>query len=117
MKTAENKLDPAQSLQIITEAITKTKENLKAHGFLFLLWGWLIAIASISFFILQAYTTFKWFFSSFPDTSPGGHHPNRPELYPRKPADRNLCGVLSKKNVAGIGHQFYHRSRNERDRN
>jgi len=66
METAENKLDPVQSLHIITEAIAKTKENIKAHGFLFLLWGWLIAIASISFFILQAYTSFRWFFLPFP---------------------------------------------------
>jgi uncharacterized membrane protein len=66
MEAIEDKLDPAQSLQMITEVIAKTKENIKEHSFLFLLWGWLMAIASFSFFILRSYTSFTLFFLPFP---------------------------------------------------
>lgn len=66
METTEDKLDPAQSLQMITDVIGRTKENIKTHSFLFLLWGWLIAVASFSFFILHTYTSFKLFFLPFP---------------------------------------------------
>src|SRR3982074_3315584 len=66
METTEENLDPAQSLQMITAVIAKTKENIKEHNFLFLLWGWLIAVASFSFFILHTYTAFKLFFLPFP---------------------------------------------------
>jgi hypothetical protein len=66
MEAIENKLDPAQSLQMITDVIARTKENIKEHSFLFLLWGWLIAVASFSFFILHTYTSFKLFFLPFP---------------------------------------------------
>jgi hypothetical protein len=66
MEAIEDKLDPAQSLQMITEVIAKTKENIKEHSFLFLLWGWLMAIASFSFFILHSYTSFALFFLPFP---------------------------------------------------
>ncbi len=66
MEAFEEELDPAQSLQVITAVIAKTKENIKEHSFLFLLWGWLIAIASFSFFMIHAYTSFKLFFLPFP---------------------------------------------------
>src|SRR5260221_14450794 len=66
MEAFEEELDPAQSLQVITAVIAKTKENIKEHSFLFLLWGWLIAISSFSFFMIHAYTSFKLFFLPFP---------------------------------------------------
>src|SRR3979490_1237189 len=66
MAAIEDNLDPARSLQMITEVIARTKENIKSHSFLFLLWGWLIAVASFSFFILHTYTSFKLFFLPFP---------------------------------------------------
>lgn len=66
METLEEELDPAQSLQVITAVIKKSKENIKEHSFLFLLWGWLIAVASFSFFMIHAYTSFKLFFLPFP---------------------------------------------------
>src|SRR5260221_6990181 len=66
MEAFEEELDPAQSLQVITGVIAKSKENIKEHSFLFLLWGWLIAIASFSFFMIHAYTSFKLFFLPFP---------------------------------------------------
>ncbi|MGO4295001.1 hypothetical protein [Chitinophaga sp. RAB17] len=66
MDTREHHLDPAQSLEVIAAVIAQTKENIKGYSFLYLLWGWLIAIASFSFFFLHHYTSFKYFFLPFP---------------------------------------------------
>jgi hypothetical protein len=66
MTTEEKPLSPKESLQLITDAIVRTKENIKKNSFPFLLWGWLIAIASFSFFLLHQYTSFQYFFLPFP---------------------------------------------------
>jgi hypothetical protein len=66
MEILENELNPMQSLQMIAEVISKTRENIKEHSFCFLLWGWLIAVASFLFYILRTYTSFKLFFLPFP---------------------------------------------------
>jgi hypothetical protein len=66
MTTEENSLTPQENLQLITDAITRTKENIKQNSFPFLLWGWLIAIASFSFFLLHQYTSFQYYFLPFP---------------------------------------------------
>src|SRR5258708_8655900 len=66
MEAFEEELDPAQSLQVIEDEIAKRKEYIKEHSFLLLLWGWLIDIASFSFFMIHAYTSFKLFFLPFP---------------------------------------------------
>jgi hypothetical protein len=62
----EHTLSPQESLNIIADTISRTKENIKENSFYFLLWGWLIAIASFSFFFLQKYTNFEYYFLSFP---------------------------------------------------
>jgi hypothetical protein len=65
--TAEEKpLSHQESLHLITDAIARTNENIKQNSFPFLLWGWLIAIASFSFFLLQHYTSFQYYFLPFP---------------------------------------------------
>jgi hypothetical protein len=66
MEPIENELTPIQSMQMITEVIAKTKENIKTHSYPFLLWGWLIASASLLFFVLHTYTSFTLFFLPFP---------------------------------------------------
>jgi hypothetical protein len=66
MDTAENKLSPSDSLKLITDVISKTRDNIKTQSFCFLLWGWLIAAASILFYILQQFTSSKLFFLPFP---------------------------------------------------
>lgn len=66
MNTTEHNLEPAQSLQLITEMIGRTRENLKVHSFLYLVWGWIIALASLLFFVLHTYTSSRWFFLPFP---------------------------------------------------
>lgn len=62
----DHTLTPQQSLAIISQAIAQTKENLKGHSFIFLLWGWLLAAASLLRFLLQTQTGFKYYFIPFP---------------------------------------------------
>ncbi|HEV3325186.1 MAG TPA: hypothetical protein VG052_06255, partial [Puia sp.] len=66
MKPEERSLLPQESLALIAEAILKTKENFRENSRFFLLWGWLIAAASLGFFALRQYTGTKLFFLPFP---------------------------------------------------
>jgi hypothetical protein len=66
MEAIENEVNPAESLKMISKVIGKTKENIRLHSFPFLLWGWLITIASLLFFVLRSYTHFKSYFLPFP---------------------------------------------------
>jgi hypothetical protein len=62
----ENPLLPKESLDLIADAISKTTDNFKENSFYFLVWGWLIAIASFSFFLLHNFTSFQYYFLPFP---------------------------------------------------
>lgn len=62
----ERPLLPHESLALIAETIRKTKENFREKSRFFLLWGWLIAAASIGFFLLRQYTETRFFFLPFP---------------------------------------------------
>ncbi|KAF2340405.1 hypothetical protein [Flavobacterium tistrianum] len=62
----EIKLTPQESLKLIAEVISQTKENFRSHSFIFLLWGWTLAIASILQFLIQTKTNFKYHFLPFP---------------------------------------------------
>jgi hypothetical protein len=66
MTTEEKSLSPQESLQLITDAIIRTRESIKENSFPFLLWGWLITIASFSFFLLQQFTLSEYYFMPFP---------------------------------------------------
>ena len=48
----EKQLTEQESLQIIHEMIAAAKNNIKADSFIFLLWGWLVFIASTAQYIL-----------------------------------------------------------------
>ena len=52
METEEKQLTQEESLRIIHEMISAAKNDVKADAFIFLLWGWLVFVASISQFIL-----------------------------------------------------------------
>jgi hypothetical protein len=52
METEEKELTQEESLRIIHEMISAAKNDVKADAFIFLLWGYLVFIASISQFIL-----------------------------------------------------------------
>jgi hypothetical protein len=62
----EEVLSPQRSLDLIAAVIRKTKENIHENSFGFLLWGWLIAIASFALFVLHRYTGTKYYFIPFP---------------------------------------------------
>ena len=51
-------LDPRESLEVISQAINQTKENIRAQSAYYLIWGWLVAIAAFTSFIIQNYTEF-----------------------------------------------------------
>lgn len=66
MEIEEKYLSPQEGLEIITNAIAVTKANIKQNSFTFLLWGWLVAIASFFFLFLQHYTLTRLYFLPFP---------------------------------------------------
>ncbi|WP_205529515.1 hypothetical protein [Taibaiella koreensis] len=66
MEMEEKSLSPQEGLQLIADAIAMTKGNIRQNSFSFLLWGWLVAIASFLFFILQHYTLTQFYFLPFP---------------------------------------------------
>lgn len=49
METTFNEKD---SIRVITEMIENSKSNLKDNSFFYLLWGWLVLIASVTSFVL-----------------------------------------------------------------
>lgn len=55
----EENITPEQSLQIIQSMIHKTRDNLAANSFYFLLWGWLVFTAALLHFGLMTYTSFS----------------------------------------------------------
>ena len=61
----EESFSPEESLQVIQTMIEKTKSKVVDNSFYFLLWGWLVFIASIGQFILKVivqtpYHYFVW---------------------------------------------------------
>ena len=58
----EKQLDEQLSLQIIKEAIENAKSNMKDNGIFYLLWGWLVLIASLLEFGLLRFsdTPYHW---------------------------------------------------------
>jgi hypothetical protein len=47
MENSEKQMTPEESLNLIGEVISNTRNNLKTDSFFFLLWGWLIIVASL----------------------------------------------------------------------
>jgi hypothetical protein len=47
MENSEKQMTPEESLSLIGEVISNTRNNLKTDSFFFLLWGWFITIASL----------------------------------------------------------------------
>lgn len=48
----ETNLSHTESMKIIQEMIATSKNNLKDNSFFYLLWGWLVLVASITHFVL-----------------------------------------------------------------
>jgi hypothetical protein len=64
----EQTLNPNESLALITETISKTKEDIRQHSFNFLLWGWLLIAAVAARYLIQNFTDSQHFFVPFPIT-------------------------------------------------
>lgn len=54
----EKELTSEQSLEIITRMIHVTKGNVQQSSFYFLLWGWIVVLASLAQFYLDQYTDY-----------------------------------------------------------
>ncbi|NIJ52738.1 hypothetical protein [Dyadobacter arcticus] len=59
-------LTPEESLSLIAETISKSRDSIRENSFGFLLWGWLVSSASFASFLLQLLTNFKYHFIPFP---------------------------------------------------
>lgn len=59
MENKKATLSSEKSLEIITEMINRTKMNIRHGAFHLLFWGWLIAILSLSEYILDMFTEFE----------------------------------------------------------
>lgn len=58
-----NKLSPEKSLELITQVIIQARNKFEHNGFIYMFWGVLTAITSISQFILlkNEYYTINWY--------------------------------------------------------
>ncbi len=58
-----DKLSPEKSLELITQVITQARNKFEENGFIYMFWGVLIAITSISQFILlkNEYYNINWY--------------------------------------------------------
>lgn len=52
-------LSPKESLEIITDAINSTRENVKEYSYSFSFWGWLVILGCLSNYYLANFTTTK----------------------------------------------------------
>jgi hypothetical protein len=52
METNDKVLTPEESLQLISRTIAGIKENYKKDNYYFILWGWIVSLASISQFAM-----------------------------------------------------------------
>src|SRR5580693_5020712 len=56
----EESLSPQESLVLIQSMIDKTKASVADNSFYFLLWGWLVFIASIGQYVLKVVFNSPW---------------------------------------------------------
>ena len=58
-----NKLSPEKSFELITQVITQARNKFEENGFIYMFWGALIAVTSISQFILlkNEYYDINWY--------------------------------------------------------
>jgi len=63
----ETKFTEQQSIKVIQEMIENTKAKFRDNGFFYLLWGWLVLIASTSHFIMMS-MGIEYFWVAWPVT-------------------------------------------------
>jgi hypothetical protein len=62
----EKKFDEKQSLQVISEMIDTAKDRIADNGFWYLLWGYLVFVASISHYILMVIVEWEYAWLPWP---------------------------------------------------
>lgn len=62
----EKPLSPQESMDVIMRAISRTKDDVRANSFYFMLWGWLMTVASFGFFVLMEFVHTPFAFIPFP---------------------------------------------------
>jgi hypothetical protein len=55
MENVEKEFTPEESLQLISQVISKTRRNIKVASFFFILWGWTMVFASLACFFVIKY--------------------------------------------------------------
>jgi hypothetical protein len=55
MENVEKEFTPEESLQLISQIITKARRNIKIAGFFFILWGWVTVFAALTCFFIIKY--------------------------------------------------------------
>ncbi|WP_207492146.1 hypothetical protein [Aridibaculum aurantiacum] len=59
MQKNENAMHPADSLQLIESMINRAKNNFSDNGHLYLIWGWVVLLCSVSHFVLWKFFGFR----------------------------------------------------------
>jgi len=62
----EQSFTTEQSLELISNMISKAKDNFRENSFLFLLWGWLLSAASLTRFLLDITAEAEYSYAPFP---------------------------------------------------
>uniref|UniRef100_UPI0040479B82 hypothetical protein n=2 Tax=Roseivirga sp. TaxID=1964215 RepID=UPI0040479B82 len=55
----EKEISPEESLKLIQSMIGKARQNYTDNSIFFLLWGWIVLIASLTHYYLAVYTSFE----------------------------------------------------------
>lgn len=55
----EKEISPEESLKLIQSMIGKARQNYTDNSIFFLLWGWIVFVASLSHYYLAVHTTFE----------------------------------------------------------
>jgi hypothetical protein len=59
METNQDKLNPEQSLELITSMINQVKGNIRNSSFYFLLWGWVITFCNLGMYYFFKFTEYQ----------------------------------------------------------
>jgi hypothetical protein len=68
----DKEISPQESLDLIQTMIGKARKRYTDNSFFFLLWGWIVLIASLAHFYLASYTSFEQPFIGWSLTIVGG---------------------------------------------
>jgi len=60
MENIEKEFTPEESLQMISQIISKTRKSIKTSSFYFILWGWVLVFAALAcFFVIKYFVSIQ----------------------------------------------------------